>query len=149
MLREVKNVSENEIDWAKAAEFEKRLDGYDAEKLARVQVFDPKAIVRKAKEVREVFDKDLKTIRYVLLSYNDLNEIVDKYKDNRDRSVHLLLRHLQPANPALTEQDIRDMPYEVVVRLLTVLQTDGSFFPQKPAPSKNGSASTPEPKTSA
>lgn len=146
-------MSETEqVDWAKVTLMQETLNEAEAEKLERVKIFDPKMIVQKAKDIREVFDKDLKTIRYVLLSYNDLNEIQDKCKDNRDRSIQLLLRQLQPANPTLTEKDVRDLPYEVVVRLLVVLQTEGSFFPRKPPQSKplvSGSASTLTPKTSA
>jgi hypothetical protein len=139
-------MSDQQIDWSKAAEFEKHLEEISAEKLKRVRVFDPKDVVRKAKAIREVYDEDLGTIRYVLLSYADLNEIMEKYPNNRDRSVQLLFKQLVPANKGLTADDIRAMPYEVVVRLLMKLQGEGSFFPPKPTstskPSKNGSALT-------
>jgi hypothetical protein len=132
----------SEIDWSKVSEYEQALESYTAEKLARVKIFDPKEITRKAKQIREIVDEDLGTIRYVLLTYDDLTEIIEKHADNKDRSIQMLFRQLAPANPGLTVEDVRGMPYEVVVRLLTKLQKDGSFFPQKPLPS--GSASTQE-----
>jgi hypothetical protein len=135
-----------EIDWGKVSEYEQALEGYTAEKLARVKVFDPKEITRKAKQVREIYDEDLGTIRYVLLNYNELNEIIEKYQDNKERSIQLLFKQLIPANPSITVEDIKEMPYEVVVRLLTKLQREGSFFPQKPSPS--GSQRTQKPKPS-
>jgi hypothetical protein len=137
-------MSKNEIDWKKATEMEEALNAFESERLARVRIFDPKEIVRKAKEVREIVDEDLGTIRYVLLNYDELNEIIEKYKDNKDRSIQLLFKQLAPANEGLKVTDIREMPYEVVVRLLTKLQTEGSFFqpPQKPSP--NGSQTTEE-----
>lgn len=142
-------MSENEkIDWNVATEMENRLNELDKERLARVKIFDPKEIVRRAKEVREIVDEDLGTIRYVLLNYDELNEIIEKYKDNKDRSVQLLLKQLAPANEGLKVEDIRKMPYEVVVRLLTKLQTEGSFFPQQARPSQNGSQQTEEPRPS-
>ena len=142
-------MSENEkIDWTAATEMEERLNQLDKERLARVKVFDPKEIVRRAKDVREIVDEDLGTIRYVLLNYDELNEIIEKYKDNKDRSIQLLFKQLAPANDGLKVDDIRKMPYEVVVRLLTKLQTEGSFFPRPQKPSQNGSPSTEEPRQS-
>lgn len=135
-----------EVDWSKVSEYEHALESYTAEQLARVKIFNPKEITRKAKDIREIYDEDLGTIRYVLLNYNELNEIVEKYQDNKERSVQLLFKQLAPAHEGLTVDDIKNMPYEVVVRLLTKLQSDGSFFPPKPSPS--GSASTQERKPS-
>jgi len=134
------------IDWARVTEMQERLEEAEKEKLSRVRIFDPKEIVRKAKEIREIVDDDLGTIRYVLLNYDELNEIIEKYKDNKDRSVQLLFKQLGPANEGLKVDDIRKMPYEVVVRLLTKLQTEGSFFPRLQTPSQNGSQSTEEPR---
>ena len=143
----------NKLTGAKLLNSKSILERSRLRSLARVRVFDPKDVVRKAKAIREVYDEDLGTIRYVLLSYADLNEIMEKYLNNRDRSVQLLFKQLVPANKGLTADDIRAMPYEVVVRLLTKLQGEGSFFQPKPPAmskkSKNGSASTEEPKTSA
>jgi hypothetical protein len=136
----------SEIDWSKVSEYEQALESYTAEKLARVKIFDPKEITRKAKQIREIYDEDLGTIRYVLLNYNELSEIIEKYQDNKERSIQLLFKQLAPVNEGLTVDDIKNMPYEVVVRLLTKLQREGSFFPQKHSPS--GSASTQEPKQS-
>jgi hypothetical protein len=145
-------VETEKIDWAKVTQMQEALEEYAEEKLKRVLVFDPKDIVRKAKQIREIFDEDLGTIRYVLLNYADLTEIIEKYPDNRDRSLQFLVKQLAPANPGLTDQDVRAMPYEVVVRLLTRLQGEGSFFSRKqastPGTLKNGSASTLKPKTS-
>ncbi|MGA3192475.1 MAG: hypothetical protein ABSD73_08190 [Candidatus Bathyarchaeia archaeon] len=138
-------MSENDkIDWGKASEMEEALNAAEAERLARVRIFDPKEIVRKAKEVREIVDEDLGTIRYVLLNYDELNEIIEKCKDNRDRSIQLLFKQLEPVNEGLKVEDIRKMPYEVVVRLLTKLQMEGSFFQRPQTPSPNGSQTTEE-----
>jgi hypothetical protein len=68
-----------------------------------------------------------------MLNYNDLQEIVAKHADNQERSVQILFRQLAPASKGLTVDDIRAMPYEVVVRLLVKLQGEGSFFYKKPA----------------
>jgi hypothetical protein len=137
------SINEN-IDWEKASEMEEILNKLEAERLAKVRIFDPKEIVRKAKEVREIVDDDLGTIRYVLLNYDELNEIIEKYKDNKDRSIQLLFKQLAPANEGLKVEDIRKMPYEVVVRLLTKLQTEGSFFQPQQTKSPNGSQTTEE-----
>jgi hypothetical protein len=138
-------MSENEtINWEKATKMEEALNASEAERLSRVRIFDPKEIVRKAKEVREIVDEDLGTIRYVLLNYDELNEIIEKHKDNRDRSIQLLFKQLAPANEGLKVEDIRKMPYEVVVRLLTKLQTEGSFFQPQQTQSPNGSQTTEE-----
>jgi hypothetical protein len=121
-----------EIDWAKVSEYQEVLDGVTEEKLKRALVFDPKDIVRKAKMIREIYDEDLGTIRYTLLNYSDLQEIVTKHADNQERSIQILFRQLAPASKGLTVDDVRAMPYEVVVRLLVKLQGEGSFFYRKP-----------------
>jgi hypothetical protein len=141
-------VKKDEIDWQKATEMEQRLNQLEQEKRERTKVFNPKELVRKAREVRELYDEDLGTVRYVLLSYSELSKIIDEYKDNRDRSIALLYGQLAPANEGLTFEDVKAMPYEVVVRLLTKLQTDGSFFSKKKAPFLNGSVSTGPPSQS-
>lgn len=133
-----------EIDWGKATEMENILKKDEEEKLKRVRVFNPKELVKKAKEIRELYDNDLGLIRYKLLTYAQLNEIMEKYSENKDRSMQLLFKMLAPANEGLTIEDIKAMPYEVVVRLLTTLTNKGSFFPQKT--SANGSAATLSPK---
>ena len=133
-----------EIDWAKATEMENRLKELEEEKLKRVRVFNPKQLVTRAREIREIYDEGLGLIRYSLLSYGQLNEIIENFRDNKDRSIQLLFRQLSRANEGLTVDDIKAMPYEVVVRLLTKLQKEGGFFPQKTL--ENGSTSTPEPK---
>lgn len=137
---------EEKIDWSYVSEMEQRLDELEREKLQRVKVFNPKELVRRAKDIREISDDDLGVIRYVLLSYDDLNEIIEKYPDNKDRSVQLLFRQLFPANKDLAVEDIHKMPFEVVVRLLTKLQKEGGFFQARP--SASGSTSTSEPKPS-
>jgi hypothetical protein len=134
------------IDWAAATEMENRLKELEEEKLKRVRIFNPKELVKQAREIREIYDDDLGLIRYSLLSYNQLQEIIENFKENKDRSMQLLFKMLAPANPGLTVEDIKAMPYEVVVRLLTKLQKEGGFFPQKP--SQNGSTLTQQPKQS-
>ena len=129
-----------EIDWARVNEMEKHLREMEEEKLKRVRIFNPKQLVKQAKEIREIYDDDLGLIRYSLLSYNQLQEIIENFEENKDRSMQLLFKMLAPANEGLTVDDIKAMPYEVVVRLLTKLQKEGGFFPQKT--SANGSTST-------
>jgi hypothetical protein len=136
-------MSEKEIDWAKMDSVIQAANNFTEEKLKKALIFDPKDIVRKAKMIREVYDEDLGTIHYTMLSYNDLQEIVAKHADNQERSVQILFKQLVKASPGLTVEDVRAMPYEVVVRLLVKLQGEGSFFFKKPAQTpqalKNGS----------
>jgi hypothetical protein len=132
-----------QIDWSKVTQLQEAANHYTEAKLQKALVFDPKDVASKAKMIREVYDEDLGTIRFAMLSYNDLQEIAAKHADNQERSVQILFRQLAPASKGLTIDDVRAMPYEVVVRLLVKLQGEGSFFYRKPqaAPSmsKNGS----------
>lgn len=138
-----------EVDWAKVTEMQEQVDAIEKEKLARVRIFDPKELIKRAKEIREVVDEDLGTIRYVHLDWKELREIMKKYEDNTDRSIEALYRQLVPANPGMTREDVEKLPYEVVSRLITKIQKDGAFFPQKQqSKSENGSASTEQPKPS-
>jgi hypothetical protein len=138
-------MGKDDIDWGLVTECQDRLAELEKAKIDRTKVFNPKDLVKNAKVARELYDEDLGMVRYVLLSYKELNEIIEKHKDNKDRSIALLHKQLQPVNPDLTEEDVRAMPYEVVVRLLMKLQNEGSFFPrQKTSPI--GSASTEQPR---
>lgn len=135
----------DDIDWAVVTEMQKDLERFEKEKLERVRVFDPKQILKQATEIRELVDEDLGVIRYCVLSYNQLQEIIEKCKENKDRSIQLLFHMLKPAND-LALDDVKALPYEVVVRLLQKLTKEGGFFPQKQ--SKNGSTPTEELKQS-
>jgi len=139
-------IETSEIDWAKVDEMKEDLNKIEEEKLKRVRVFNPKQLVKQAKQIRELYDEDLGLIRYSLLSYNQLQDIIEEFKENKDRSMQLLFQMLVPANPGLTVDEVKAMPYEVVVRLLTRLQKEGGFFPAKA--SGNGSTSTEAPKPS-
>jgi hypothetical protein len=136
---------EGDIDWGLVTQMQENLKELEAKHAEKAKIFNPKQLVKNAKAVRELHDEELGTVRYVLLSYNELNEIIEKHTENKDRSIAFLHKQLAPANPGLTEEDVRAMPYEVVVRLLTKLQTEGSFF-QKQKTSPIGSQSTEQPK---
>jgi len=153
-----------EIDWAKMTELQNAASEYTEAKLKKALFFNLKDVVRRAKitEVHEVYDEDLGTIQYHRLSWDEFNSFIEKTKmetmSNSDKSVYILAKQLVPATPDTsideTVQDLRKIPFEVVTRLLTKLQGEGSFFQLKPqaAPqlqtSKNGSTSASKPKTS-
>jgi hypothetical protein len=124
-----------------------KADEIEREKLARVRIFDPKELIKKAKEIREIVDEDLGTIRYVHLDWKELREIMKKYEDNTDRSIEALFRQLVPANADLKKEDVEKLPYEVVSRLIVKIQKDGAFFPPKlPSKSEIGSRLMEQPK---
>jgi hypothetical protein len=136
-----------EIDWIKVTQMQEEMDKAEKEKLSRVRIFDPKELIKKAKEIREIYDEDLGTIRYVHLDWKELREIMKKHEDNTDRSIEALYRQLAPANPGLTKEDVEKLPYEVISRLIIKIQKDGAFFPAKQSSkSESGSASTEQPK---
>jgi hypothetical protein len=143
-------MSENEnVDWQKFTEMQQKFDEIMKEKLARVRIFDPQELIKRAKEIREIYDEDLGTIRYVHLDWKELREIMKKYEDNTDRSIESLFLQLAPANPGMTKADVEKLPYDVVARLITKIQKDGAFFPPKPQiKSETGSTSTEQPKQS-
>jgi hypothetical protein len=77
--------------------------------------FHPKQLVTRAKEIREIQNQDFGLIRYSLLSYGLLNEIIENFKDNKNRSIQLLFRQLFPArapenpqNPHLGKTEVQN-----------------------------------------
>jgi hypothetical protein len=140
---------ESEIDWKKVSEYQQALDDSEKRRRERVKIFNPKEVLVAASRIREIEDEDLGLIRYVVLSFDKLNEITTKFQDNRERSIYILYAQLAPANPDLTVEDIKNMPYEVVAKLLLILQGRGSFLPRtslpKLAKSLSGLTSTGEP----
>jgi hypothetical protein len=121
--------AEQEVAKAEAAE--------QAERLKQARKFNPKEILAKANQPRTIYDEDLGCISYLYLSDEDLTGItMMKDLTDHERALHILSKQL--VDPKVTVDELKKMPYEVVVRLIMCLQGEGSFFfKPKPAQSRN------------
>lgn len=128
-----------EIDWAKMTELQNAANDYTEAKLKKALVFNPKNITARAKGIHEVYDEDLGSIRYTYLTYDELVELdalqnpqTKQPISNLEKSVHILWMQLKTANPTLTVAEMKTWPFEVITKLLSKLQGEGSFFFRKP-----------------
>jgi hypothetical protein len=96
---------------------------------AKQKRFNPGKIIRDSRRIQEILDPDLGLIRYVILRHDDMAEIMKKYQDPMERGFQMVFRMLRPTNPGLMEQDIRDLPFDVVCRLMTVLAPKNGYLP--------------------
>jgi hypothetical protein len=111
---------------------------YEARLRERLGKFNINEILRQAKDLRSVFFEGLGEVRYVLLSEADISEVAKKYPDDaRERNIQALFRSLAAADPEVTLDKLRALPYDVS-RVLQETVLNASFLPQKKT-SKPGS----------
>ena len=112
---------------------------YEARLRERLGKFNINEILRQAKDLRSVFVEGLGEVRYVLLSEADISEVAKKYpNDARERNIQALFRSLAAADPEVTLDKLRALPYDVS-RVLQETVLNASFLPVKKM-SKPGSA---------
>jgi len=112
-------------------EYKRELEQYEQEKHAKAKLFNPKELVAKAREIQTVEDPEHGTIRYGILTMQDLLEINSTCKTNEDRSLQILYHMLKKAYPDLTLEEVRDMPMEDAAHLLTLLSEKAGFLQAK------------------
>jgi hypothetical protein len=111
---------------------------YESRLRERLGKFSIDEVLRQAKDLRSVFVEGLGEVRYVLLSEADISEIAKKYPDDpRERNLQALYRSLASADPEVTVEKLRALPYDVS-RVLQETVLNASFLPPKKT-SKPGS----------
>ena len=89
--------------------------------------FDVAGIIKKSRVIQEIVDPELGRICYVTLTFNDMKEL-RKLTDPSENSAYMLYLMLLPANPGLTVETIKLLPWDVTVRLMTVLLPKNTFL---------------------
>jgi len=128
---------------SKVEEYKRKLEQYEAEQTEKAKVFDPKEILRSAKEPRSIIDEVLGEVKFGVLTLGELLEL--NKVDEQEKSVVMLWMMLKKAHPDLAIEDVKALPIDVSTRLFQILPSQG-FLSQ---PSKTGSESAPSPRTSA
>jgi len=128
---------------SKIEEYKRKLEQYEAEQTEKAKVFDPKEILRSAKEPRSIIDEVLGEVKFGVLTLGELLEL--NKVDEQEKSVVMLWMMLKKAHPDLAIEDVKALPIDVSTRLFQILPSQG-FLSQ---PSKTGSESAPSPRTSA
>jgi hypothetical protein len=130
--QELTNVSESErFDQEGFERLQKSYLEYEAKLRERLGKFDINEVLRHAKDLRSVFVDGLGEVRYVLLSEADISDIAKKYsEDARERNVQALFRSLAAADPEITLEKLRALPYDVS-RVLQETVLNASFLPVK------------------
>jgi hypothetical protein len=118
-------------------EYKKALEEYEKKQQKKAKLFNPKALVAKAREIQTIEDPEHGTIKYGILTMQDLLEINSTCKTNEERSVQILYRMLKKAYPDFTLEEVRDMPMEDAAYLLSLLSEKAGFLQPKTA-SMNG-----------
>lgn len=102
---------------------------YEAKLRERLGKFNINEVLRQAKDLRSVFVEGLGEVRYVLLSEADISEIAKKYPDDpRERNLQALFRSMAAADPEVTVEKLRALPYDVS-RVLQETILNASFLP--------------------
>ena len=107
---------------------------YEAKLRERLGKFNINEVLRQAKDLRSVFVESLGEVRYVLLSEADISEIAKKYPDDaRERNLQALFRSMAAADPEVTVEKLRALPYDVS-RVLQETILNASFLPLRKTP---------------
>ena len=111
---------------------------YESKLRERLGKFNINDVLRQAKDLRSVFVDGLGEVRYVLLTQADISEIAKKYADDaHERNLQALFRSMSAADPEVTVEKLRALPYDVS-RILQETILNASFLPQRKT-SKPGS----------
>ena len=102
-----------------------------AEKLAVVaKKFDPKEVLKSARKVHCIVDKQLGEVRYGMLSLKEINEL-PKEPDIQKRAFQVLYAMLHKGYPDLTFKEFEALPFDVAARLSKLLSDRFTGFLQQ------------------
>ena len=108
----------------------KRYEEYEDKLRERLGKFNINEILRRAKDLRSVFIDGLGEVRYVILSEADISEIAKQWpEDPRERNVQALFRAMAAADPEITLDRLRKLPYDVS-QILQKTVLNASFLSQ-------------------
>ena len=110
---------------------QRQAQAYEAKLRERLGKFNINEVLRQAKDLRSCFVESLGEVRYVLLSEADISEIAKKYPgDARERNLQTLFRSMAAADPEVTLEKLRALPYDVS-RVLQETVLNASFLAAK------------------
>lgn len=108
-----------------------RYEEYEGKLRERLGKFSINDVLRQAKDLRSVFVESLGEVRYVLLTEADISEIAKKNPDDaRERNLQALFRSMSAADPEVTLDKLRALPYDVS-RVLQEAVLNASFLPPR------------------
>jgi hypothetical protein len=123
--------SEEKFDQEGFERLKKQMEEYEAKMRERLGKFNINEVLRQAKDFRSIFVEGLGEVRYVLLNEADISEIAKKYPDDaRERNLQALFRSLATADPEVTLEKLRALPYDVS-RVLQETILNASFLPAR------------------
>lgn len=104
---------------------------YQAKLREKLGKFNINEVLKQAKELRSLFIEGLGEIHYAILTEADIGEIAKKYPDDpRERNIQALQRSLSAADPEVTVEKLRALPYDVS-RALQETVLNASFLSAK------------------
>ena len=123
-----------EDEEAKVEEYKRQLEEDDkekAEKLAAIaKKFDPKQVLKSAREIQRITDEQLGEIRYGMLSLKEINEL-PKEPDIQKRAFQVLYAMLHKGYPDLTFEEFEALPFDIAARLSQLLSERFTGFLQR------------------
>ena len=118
---------------------QRKAQEYEAKLREHLGKFDINEVLRQAKDLRSVFVESLGEVRFVLLTEADISDVARRFPDDaRERNVQALFRSMAAADPEITLERLRALPYDVS-RVLQETVLNASFLPAKKT-SQTGSA---------
>ncbi|MEM2177028.1 MAG: hypothetical protein QXN34_06850 [Archaeoglobaceae archaeon] len=108
-------------------EMRKKIDEYVQKQAENAQLISIKELVRKAKELRTVYVEGIGTIQYGSLTLFELSEIA-KCQTNEEKTIMTLYFMLKKAEPSLTLDDVKELPFDIVTKILNALSKEMRFL---------------------
>ena len=121
-------------DEEKFAQYEAKLAKHERTEAEKKAVaagkFDPKQMLKSAREIQYITDEQLGEIRYGMLSLKEINEL-PKEPDIQKRAFQVLYAMLRKGYPDLTFEEFEALPFDVAARLSKLLSERFTGFLQQ------------------
>jgi hypothetical protein len=129
----------------RAAEFEAKIAEHDEAQRAKGRIFDPRELLQRAGQIREVQHPVLGLLRYGELTFEDSFEI-NKCATDVEKTEMVAYLMVSKAYPDIPRDFLKRMPLVEGAALIDFLTKQPAFLsPAKNSP--NGSKTTSKPKT--
>ena len=129
-----------------AAEYEAKINEYEAAQQARGRIFDPKLLMDRAEKIHEIVHPVLGLLRYGELTFEDSFEI-NKCKTDVEKTETVAWLMMSKAYPELPRDFLKKMPLIEGAALIEYLTKNPCFLSHQNT-SRTGSTIASKPKTS-
>lgn len=108
-------------------EIRKKVDEYIQKQSESAQLISIKELLRKSRELKTIYIDGIGAIQYGSLTLPELSEVA-KCQTNEEKTIMMLYFMLRKAEPSLTIDEVKELPFDVVTKILNALSKEMRFL---------------------